>query len=180
MVTRPTKIRSFLLALGFGLTARSASADPAVRIGPRGGVEFRDGADPSVGVDLRLSFSRSPLTINPTFEYVFDQKITLYEASVNALYYLPLSVRYVAPYAGIGFVVTKFAYKESAPDVEDDNGARLGMNLAAGVCFDTPFVSPFVQVLKQLGELDHSAVAAGFVVALDRDDRWTGCGRRAR
>ncbi len=83
-------------------------ADTAVRIGPRGGVELEDETDPYVGADLRLSFSLSPLTINPTFDYVFDEKLTLYRVSVNALYYLPVPIGRVDPYVGIGVNVTHF------------------------------------------------------------------------
>jgi hypothetical protein len=170
----------FVRALAIIVTMTGpAWADPAVRIGPRGGIELRDDVDPYVGVDLRLSFPMSPLTINPTFDYVFDEKATIYRLSVNALYYLPVPIRRVDPYVGIGFNVTAFSFKESTPGV-DDNGNRLGMNLAAGACFDVPVVSPFVQVIKQIGEFDPISLSAGLVVALDGDDRWTSCGGRAR
>jgi hypothetical protein len=178
LVRRAGRRRRCLLLVLTGLAAGPAWADPAVRIGSRGGVELREQADPFVGVDVRLSFPLSPLTVNPTFDYVFDGKRTLYEASINALFHPPVSVGRMAPYVGIGFNVTTFAYKESTPDV-DDQGSRLGMNLVAGACFDLPFLSPFVQVLQQLGELAHTSIGAGFVVVLDRDTRWTSCGNRA-
>jgi hypothetical protein len=44
-----------------------AWADPGVRVGAHGGVEFGDATDPNTGVDLRLSFSRSPLTVSETY-----------------------------------------------------------------------------------------------------------------
>lgn len=165
--------------LAIVIASGPAWADPAVRIGSRGGAVLRDDADPYVGVDLRLSFPLSPLTINPTFDYVFDEKTTLYQVSVNALYYLPVPIRRVDPYVGVGVNVSGFSFKDQTPGV-DNNGNRLGMNLAAGACFDVPFASPFVQVVKQIGEFDLLSIGAGFVVALDRDNRWTGCGRRAR
>lgn len=174
----PTAARRWLI-LVFALAPAAAWADPAVRLGARGGVELADGADPSAGVDLRLSFSRTPLTINATFDDVFDANKSLYEVSVNAIYYLPLSLPRVDPYAGIGASVTVFALHQETPDA-DGNGNRLGMNLIAGTCFDLPFVAPFIQVVKQIGEFHPLAFSGGFVVALDRDDRWTGCGRRAR
>ena len=159
--------------------AGPVSADPAVRIGSRGGVELGDTSDPYAGVDVRLSFPLSPLTINPTFDYVFDDKRTLYAISVNALYYLPIPVRRIDPYVGVGVNFT--AFSDNQPSAEgDDNGNRLGMNLVAGACFDLPIVSPFVQVAKTIGEIDPISIGAGLVVALDGDDRWTGCGRRAR
>src|SRR5689334_21947400 len=97
------------------IASAPAWADPAVRVGAHGGVDVGDGTDPHAGVDLRLSFSRSPLTISPTFDYVFDDKMTLYKVSVNALYYLAVPLEHVNPYVGIGFDVTAFSFKESGP-----------------------------------------------------------------
>lgn len=169
--------RAALLAAA--LACEPAWADPSVRIGARGGVELADAADPSAGVDLRLAFSKSPLTINPTFDYVFDANRTLYEVSINALYDLPVSLGRAAPYVGIGADVTSFTFKQVTQGV-DNGGNRLGMNLVAGACFDFPIASPFIQIVKQIGELDPLSFGAGFVVALDSDPRWTGCGRRTR
>jgi len=176
-VRAPAMRRWLLFAIA--VVSGPAWADPAIRIGSRGGVELRNGADPYVGVDLRLSFPLTPLTINPTFDYVFDHNATLYELSVNALYHVPVPIPRVEPYVGVGVNVTSFTYKTTTQGV-DDNGNRLGMNLTAGACFDAPVVSPFVQVVKQVGEFDPISLGAGLVVALDGDDRWTGCGRRAR
>lgn len=179
VLRRAVRRRLSLLLLGAAtLSAAAARAAPAVRLGARGGVELREEADPFAGVDLRLSFPLSPLTINPTFDYVFDQQRSLYEASINALFHLPLPLQRLASYVGAGFDVTIFAYKKELPDI-DNQGNRLGLNLVAGACFDVPFVSPFVQVLRQLGELGHTSVSAGLLIALDRDTRWNGCGRRA-
>jgi len=175
--TAKARRRCWLLAAA-GLAAGPVRAAPAIRIGAQGGVELREQADPFVGVDVRLSFPLSPLTLNPTFDYVFDAKRSVYETSVNALFHLPFPFPRAAPYVGIGASLTMFSYKEATPDV-DSHGSRLGMNLVAGACFDVPFVSPFVQVLQQVGELGHTSLGAGFLIALDRDDRWTGCGRRA-
>jgi hypothetical protein len=167
------------VVLAITMMAGLARADPAVRIGARGGVELRDRADPYAGVDLRLAFPLTPLTLNPTFDYVFDPGETLYEVSVNALYFLPVPSTRVDPYLGIGLNLTIFKLNRPAT-AGDDNGNRLGMNLAAGVCVDVPFVAPFAQVTKQLGEFDPLSLGGGLVIALDGDARWTGCGRRAR
>jgi hypothetical protein len=174
-----TAVRAIAVVLPVALVSGPTRADPAVRVGARGGVEFRDHPDLSVGVDLRLSFPLTPLTINPTFEYVFDPGQTLYEVSVNALYYLPVPITRVSPYVAIGVNLTSFTLK-GASSGGDDNGNRLGMNLVAGACVEVPFVSPFVQVTKQLGEFDPLSLGGGLVIALDGDHRWTGCGRRAR
>jgi len=183
----PSALASWWLVLLILLMPGLSWADPGVRIGSRGGVELQGGVDPYVGADLRLSFPLSPLTINPRFDYVFDEKMTLYRLSVNALYYLPVPLRRVDPYVGIGVNVTSFSFKEKTPPLAssdspgaDDNGARLGMNLAAGACFDLPVISPFVEVVKGIGEFDPLSLSAGLLVALDGDQRWTGCGRRSR
>ena len=169
------------LVVALVIAAGPLRADPGLRVGPRGGVDLRNGADPYVGVELRLSFSRSPLTINPTFDHLFDAKATLYRVGVNALYYLPVPIRRVDPYVGVGVNVTSFSLKEATPDV-DNSGSRVGMSLAAGACLEVPFVSPFVQIAKNFGEFDPLSLGAGLVVALDRqvDDRWNGCGGLVR
>jgi hypothetical protein len=48
----------------------------------------------------------------------------------------------------------------------DDEGHRLGMNLLAGARLDLPWVSPFVQVTKTVGELDAFAVGGGLELSL--------------
>lgn len=176
------RARAWWLAIPL-IVSGPAWADPGVGVGAHGGVELGDATDPQAGIDVRLAFSRSPLTINPTFDYVFDARRTLYHVSVNALYDLPVPLGRVDPYLGIGFNVTAFSFKSElelgSSSGADSNGNRLGMNLVAGVCLDLPVVSPFVQVTKQVGEFDPISLGAGVVVALDRDPRWNGCGRRA-
>src|SRR5262245_27636663 len=95
------------------LASGPAWADPGVRIGSRGGLDLQGDGDPYVGVDLRLSLPRTPLTINPAFDYVFDEKMTMYQLSFNALYYLPVPIGRVDPYVGVGATVTAFSLKES-------------------------------------------------------------------
>lgn len=166
------------MALALALTTRPAGADPGVRLGSRGGVELRDATDPYLGLDLRLSFPLTPVTLNPTFDYVFDAKRTLYEISLNALYYLPIPIQRIDPYLGVGANVTSFSFKQETVDV-DGTGNRLGLNLIAGTCVDLPIASPFAQVEKAISELAFVSFSAGVMVALDGDPRWTGCGRRA-
>jgi hypothetical protein len=173
-------IRAIAVVLPATVMVGPTRADPAVRIGARGGVELRDHADRYAGVDLRLAFPMTPLTINPTFDYVFDPAETLYEVSVNALYFLPVPTTPLDPYLGIGVNLTIFKLNTPGTTGQDDNGNRLGMNLTAGICVDVPFVSPFAQVTKQLGEFHPLSLGGGLVIALDGDARWTGCGRRAR
>ena len=168
------------LAAGTGAGASGAArADVGVRLGPSAGVELHDDADPFVGADLRLLFPLSPLIINPTFAYFFDEKTTAYQVSFNALYNLPLPTRRFDPYIGVGVNVTVFSFKENTPAV-DNEGKRLGMNLIAGACFDSPLVSPFAQVTKGIGEFELLSIGGGVAIALGGDGEWTGCGRRAR
>lgn len=156
----------------------TAAADPAIRVGPRGGLELRDGADAVVGLDLRMSFPLSPLTINPTFFHVLDPTMSIEELNVNALYPLPVTLGRLDPYVGIGLKVTRFSYKDRAPRDVDDNGNRMGLNLIGGVCVDLPLTSVFVEVQSGVGELTAFAAGAGLAIALDGDARWDGCGRR--
>lgn len=119
-----------------------------------------------VGADVRLSFRLSPLTINPMFDYYFDERQRLFQVGVNALYYLPISP--VEPYVGAGVGVTAFSLKDTMPPagemvVEDDNGSRVGMNLIGGVCFDLPVVTPFVQAMLTVGEIDLLTVGGGLL-----------------
>jgi hypothetical protein len=96
-------------------TSGPARADPGLRIGTRGGLDLRDGADPYLGVDLRVSFSRSRLTLYLTFDQMLGAKATLYRVGVNALYYLPVPTRRVDPYVGVGVNVTSFSLREPRP-----------------------------------------------------------------
>ena len=56
----------------------------------------------------------------------------------------------------------------------------MAADMAAGACLEVPFVAPFIQIVKHFGELDPLSLGGGLLVALDRDDRWSACGRRAR
>ena len=48
----------------------------------------------------------------------------------------------------------------------DDEGHRLGMNLLAGARLDLPWLSPFLQVTKGIGEFDALAIGAGLELTL--------------
>jgi len=176
---RPTIAALLAGALTLGAAGiDTAAGDPAMRVGPRAGLELRDGADAVVGVDLRMSFPLSPLTINPTFFHVLDPKMRIEELNVNALYHLPVALERLDPYLGVGVKVTRFSYKDTAPREVDDNGNRMGLNLVGGVCVDLPVTSAFVEVQRGVGELTAFAAGAGLAIALDSDARWNGCGRR--
>jgi opacity protein-like surface antigen len=153
------------LVLLIGVSAsRAAWGEVGVQAGPHGGVMFRGDADPYLGLDLRLSVPSSPVLFQSTFDYVFDAKERLYQLGANALYEVPLEGRF-KPYLGIGANVSVFALREQTPDV-DDHGNRLGMNLLAGARLDLPWVSPFLQVTKTIGELDSFAVGGGLELAV--------------
>ncbi|MDF3069023.1 MAG: hypothetical protein K0R38_4624 [Polyangiaceae bacterium] len=130
-----------------------------MRVGPQGGVAFSDDADPYVGLALRLTAPSSPLTLQPTFDYVFDETRTLYHAGGNLLYELPVAFR-LKPYLGVGARFSAFALNQESATI-DSEGYRLGMNLLAGARLQLLWVSPFVQVTKGVGELDALAVGGG-------------------
>jgi outer membrane protein W len=146
------------------LTAVAARADVGAQIGPHAGVALSNDVDPYVGLGLRLTASSSPLTVQPTFAYVFDENQTLYHVSGNVLYEVPLAFR-LRPYFGIGANLSAFKLnRESA--TTDSEGYRLGLNLLAGARLQLPWVSPFVQVTKGVGELDALAVGGGIELTL--------------
>ena len=155
--------------LGTFIGGAPARADVGVRIGPRGGLQLRGDTDPFVGADLRLTFSLSPLTLNPTFDYYFDEDRTLFQVGLNALYTLPVSGP-VKPYAGIGIGLTAFAYDEkgmmNGGSQRDGQGSRVGLNLIGGVSLATPWLTPFVQAMVSLGEIDLVTIGGGVLFDL--------------
>jgi opacity protein-like surface antigen len=156
-----------------GLLSGAARADVGVQIGPHGGVALSGDADPYVGMGLRLTAPSSPLTIQPTFDYIFDENQTLYHVRANLLYEVPVAFR-LKPYFGVGMIYSTFVLNQpSAPSMTsgneesgDDEGHRLGMNLLAGARLELPWVSPFLQVTKGIGELDAFAVGGGLELSL--------------
>jgi opacity protein-like surface antigen len=161
------------ILLATALAPAGARADVGVQVGPHAGVAFSSDVDPYVGVGLRLTAPSSPLTIQPTFHYVFDENQTLFHVSGNVLYELPVDFR-LKPYFGIGVSFSAFALNESSmipmgePSMSsvDDQGNRLGMNLLAGARLELPWVSPFLQVSKGVGEFDALAVGGGIELTL--------------
>ena len=158
--------RSLLAPLMGGVTAR---ADVGVSLGPRGGLQLRGETDPFVGADLRLRFSLSPLTLNPTFDYYFDENRTLFQVGVNAHYALPVSAS-LEPYAGVGIGLTFFAEDETRTMIGDNqldsHGSRVGLNLIGGVTFPTTWLAPFVQAMVSLGKIDLVTVGGGVLFDL--------------
>ena len=155
-----------LLLAGLILTLASgpAGADTGLRLGPHAGVALGDGADPYVGLGLRLTASSSPLTIQPSFAYVFDENRTLYHVGGNVLYEVPVAFR-LEPYFGLGANLSAFKLnRESA--TTDSEGYRLGLNLLAGARLRLPWVSPFVQITKGVGEFDALALGGGIELTL--------------
>jgi opacity protein-like surface antigen len=163
---------SGLVLLVATLTSGAAQADVGVQVGPHAGVALSGNLDPYVGVDVRLTAPSSPLTIQPTFDYVFDEHQTLYHIGGNLLYEVPVAFR-LKPYVGVGMNYSTFVLnKPSGPSMinneptGDDEGHRLGLNLLAGVRLDLPWVSPFLQVTKGVGEFDAVAVGGGLELSV--------------
>ncbi|RYZ01428.1 MAG: hypothetical protein EOO73_35615 [Myxococcales bacterium] len=155
------------------LAPGAAQAAVGVQVGPRAGVALTGDADLYVGVDLRLTAPSSPFTIQPTFDYVFDENQTLYHVGGNLLYEVPVGFR-LKPYLGVGMNYSTFALNEvpgpttseNEPARTDDEGHRLGMNLLAGARLELPWVSPFVQVTKSVGEFNALALGGGLELRL--------------
>jgi outer membrane protein W len=162
-----------LVLLVASLAPRAAQADLGVTVGPHAGVAFSDDVNPYVGLDLRLTAPSSPLTLQPTFDYVFDENQTLYHIGGNLLYEVPVAFR-LKPYFGLGVSYSTFTLHKAsepsmsseAPGTADDQGHRLGMMLLAGARLDLPWVSPFLQVTKGIGEFDAVGVGGGLEVSL--------------
>lgn len=156
-----------------GLASRGAQADVGVQVAPHAGAAISNDVHPYVGLDLRLTAPSSPLTVQPTFDYVFDEHQTLYHIGLNLLYEVPVAFP-LKPYFGVGVNYSSFVLnKPSAPSMSaesrssvDDEGHRLGLTLLAGARLDLPWVSPFFQVSKGIGELDALAVGGGLAVKL--------------
>jgi hypothetical protein len=137
------------------------------------GLELADDKELALGGDVRLSFSLSPLTVSLAFDYYFFQDRTLFQISANPLYYLPISTPRLSPYVGAGVGVTRFELHDAMPGV-DDNGVRIGLNLIAGVRFDLPVLSPFVQAMVTVGDIDLFTIGGGFLFGSGKVDRGRG------
>jgi opacity protein-like surface antigen len=146
---------SFVVALASG----EARAGVGVQLGPQAGITLTNDVDPYVGFGLRLSAPSSPLMLQPTFHYVFDENQTLYHVGGNLLYELPIAFR-LKPYLGVGAAFSSFALNQESTD-GDGQGNRLGMSLLAGARLELPWVSPFLQITQRVGELDAFAVGGG-------------------
>jgi hypothetical protein len=146
------------------LASADARADVGVQLGPHAGVTLGDDVHAYVGAGLRLTAPSSPLTLQPTFHYVFDENQTLYHIGGNVLYELPVAFP-LKPYFGIGMMLSVFTLNAPSMTV-DDEGKRLGLNLLAGARLALPWVSPFLQVSKGFGELDAVTVGGGVELTL--------------
>jgi opacity protein-like surface antigen len=155
--------------LGTFIGCAPARADVGVRIGPRGGLQLRGDSDQFVGADLRLTFSLSPLTLNPTFDYYFDEDRTLFQIGLNVLYALPVSAS-IKPYGGLGVGLTAFAYDEEGmmtPGSQSDSqGSRVGLNAIGGFTLATPWLTPFVQAMVSFGKIDLVTIGGGVLIDL--------------
>jgi Outer membrane protein beta-barrel domain len=132
-------LRYWVVLLATSLASGAARADLGVQVGPRAGVAFGDDVDPYVGLDVRLTAPSSPLTLQPTFDYVFDEKQTLYHIGGNLLYEVPVAFR-LKPYFGVGVSYSTFALNKpngpsmlaEAPGTADDEGHRLSAGVSVG------------------------------------------------
>ena len=150
--------------LAIGSVSQAAEADVGAQLGAHGGVELGGKVAPYLGGDVRLSVPTSPLLLQPTFDYVFDDERTLYHIGANALYELKIH-SLLQPYLGVGVSVSSFRLRSHSPNV-DDQGNRVGTLLLAGARVALPWVSPFLQVSQRIGEFHSFTVSGGVEVAL--------------
>lgn len=144
----------------------SKAADIGLQLGPQVGVSLSNDNDAYAGLSMRLTSSGSPLTIQPTFRYVFAEDQTLYHIGINLLYEFP-PVSRIQPYLGTGVNFSSFSLKKPPVNLTaDDQGYRIGMNLIAGVRLNLPWVSPYLQVTKSVGEFDAFFVGGGVELSL--------------
>jgi opacity protein-like surface antigen len=161
---KPTFFLGWLVWLAITLAPGLARADVGMRVGPQAGAALSDDVDPYVGLSLRLTAPSSPLTLQPSFEYVFDENQTLYHVGANVLYELPTAFR-LRPYLGVGAAFSAFALNQEGMS-GDSQGYRLGMSLLAGARLELPWISPFVQVTKRISALDAFTVGGGVELTL--------------
>jgi hypothetical protein len=129
----------WLVSLVTTLASAAALADVGVRVGPHAGVALSKQVDPYVGFGLRLTAPSSPLTLQPTFGYVFDEKQTLYHIGGNVLYEVPVAFR-LKPYFGVGMNYSTFALNEpSAPAMTIDDYPPRSSTSSPPCCWSPRF-----------------------------------------
>jgi hypothetical protein len=66
--------------------------------------------------------------------------------------------------------LTAFAYDEkgmmTGDTRRDSQGSRVGLNLIGGVTLATPWLTPFVQAMVSLGEIDLVTIGGGLLIDL--------------
>jgi hypothetical protein len=162
---------TFRYAVAIGIvtmaaTARVGIADVGLQAGVRAGADVYEHDAPSVGIDARLSFTLSPLTIALSFDHYFvDEGETLQQIGLTALYDVPIAPAFVRPYGGIGVGLTRFGMPEGELGV-DASGARGAVNFIGGARFDHPSLwrmKPFVQAMLSVGNIDLFTVGGGIL-----------------
>ncbi|PSQ79739.1 MAG: hypothetical protein BRD41_06625 [Bacteroidetes bacterium QS_1_63_11] len=118
----------------------AASAETAVKVGPRVGLDAGDIEEPFAGADVRIGQPASRIVINPTFDFYFtEDPLTFWSLSTNALYRFGVNNEAFTPYSGAGLGV----YRSS---IEGGGGATgLGLNAVFGAEFRVGSVGPFVE-----------------------------------
>lgn len=152
-----------------------AHAEVGVQAGGRGGVDVYKQDAAFAGIDVRLQFTLSPLTLAFSFDQVFvDDGDSLQVVDINALYELPLTT--LRPYGGIGLGIHKFAKPVPPPGTPiepgfDGEGMRAAVNVVVGARLDHPAlwrVKPFVQAMAGIGPIDLVTFTAGVLIEAKR------------
>ncbi|MEM6647973.1 MAG: outer membrane beta-barrel protein [Bacteroidota bacterium] len=125
-----------------------------IALGLRGGYEFDDVSEFSVGGEARVYLKDQPYFINPAVDvYLMSGQTTLWQADLNALYLFQNDVG-ILPYMGGGLGYTRIA-------LDDRSRSETGINLVLGIFIEVTYVRLFVQGRSTLSNFDTISAQAG-------------------
>lgn len=150
---RALALFSFLVAPVTVVIAQDVRLD-RLDLGLRGGYEFDDVSEFSVGGEARVYLRDQPYFINPAVDvYLMSGQTSLWQADLNALYLFETDSG-LLPYMGGGLGYTRIA-------VNDRSQAETGINLILGLFIEVTYVRVFVQARSTLSNFDTVSAQAG-------------------
>lgn len=118
------------------------------QIGPHVGMDLGDLQEPYVGIDARITSSRLPFVINPTYDYYFiGENDSFWALSGNLLYLFGDPLHSYRLYGGVGLGF--YRYSTARANVDNpfrDGSTDVGGNILFGVLIPTVTFSPFAEV----------------------------------
>lgn len=152
-------MRRALILLGLLVCIVGTAAAQDIRLdrldlGLRGGYEFDDVSEFSVGGEARVYLRDQPYFINPAVDvYLMSGETSLWQADLNALYLFQNDVG-ILPYMGGGLGYTRLA-------IGNRSRSETGFNLVLGVFVEVAYVRLFVQGRSTLSNFDTVSAQAG-------------------